>query len=298
MYLSRFQKWGLQKNNKEPVVRAILRKQTERAVMGKDSVFVYQDRPVDMNDIYRYSARKGLSAASPTTFLARTPHGLVVSTPLTPPKFTTRITQEHPRATIVIARETLPVREVVPTHLLPIFKQIFQATSLAGRPLGDYDPGIVSSVQSWYRSASIVVPLQGMRPQQDSAQAVQLHWLELIVPKGLGNIGDPLWVTGVHCRMRNAPRDLPLICIAFGSMRVNCDITYNSRWCQIGMYECRAMTLEAVVPPHSLTGVSSRTVPLSLSVTDVVDGIVVELRTYGLADFCYVAAEEPDKMLD
>lgn len=60
MYKKRITKWGFGKNNREKIIRAILRKQTQRAAVGKPSAFTIHGRPANMANVKRYCKRKGI----------------------------------------------------------------------------------------------------------------------------------------------------------------------------------------------------------------------------------------------
>ena len=74
MYKSHIAKWGLDKKNKEPEMRAIVRKNKQRAGQGKRSNFLVRKRQLDFAEVVRYWQRKGMtidevvarSIASPT----------------------------------------------------------------------------------------------------------------------------------------------------------------------------------------------------------------------------------------
>ena len=93
MYKTYIKKWGLDKKNKEPELRAIVRKYKQRQHQGKSSTFHVRGQHLDFAEVVRYWERKGLSiddiiarqTASPT------PEAVKVFTPvpspiLTPPE--------------------------------------------------------------------------------------------------------------------------------------------------------------------------------------------------------------------
>ena len=92
MYKTHIAKWGLDKKNKEPEMRAIVRKNRQRAEQGKRSDFRVRKRQLDFAEVVRYWERKGVtideviarSIASPTPEAVEcfTP----VSTPIMPPE--------------------------------------------------------------------------------------------------------------------------------------------------------------------------------------------------------------------
>ena len=93
MYKSHIAKWGLDKKNKEPEMRAIVRKNKQRAEQGKRSNFLVRKRQLKFAEVVRYWQRKGVtideviaqSTASPTPEAVEcfTPP---VSSPMTPPE--------------------------------------------------------------------------------------------------------------------------------------------------------------------------------------------------------------------
>ena len=92
MYKTHIAKWGLDKKNKEPEMRAIVRKNEQRAEQGKRSNFRVRKRQLNFAEVVRYWERKGVtfdeviarSTASPTPEAVEcfTP----VSSPITPPE--------------------------------------------------------------------------------------------------------------------------------------------------------------------------------------------------------------------
>ena len=92
MYKTHIAKWGLDKKNKEPEMRAIVRKNKQRAERGKRSNFRVRNRHLDLAEVIRYWERKGVtideviarSTASPTPEAVEcfTP----ISSPITPPE--------------------------------------------------------------------------------------------------------------------------------------------------------------------------------------------------------------------
>lgn len=84
MYKARFAKWGLHKYNRKDEMISILSKKTERAAVGKRSVFELQGRQVDMGNVERYLKRKGITIRDIMAWRATgatTPPGLRCSTP-------------------------------------------------------------------------------------------------------------------------------------------------------------------------------------------------------------------------
>lgn len=87
MYKTYITKWGLDKKNKEPEMRAIVRKYKQRENQGKKSRICVRKQQRNFADVVRYWERKGKSiddiiarqTASPT------PEAVEVSTPLTSP---------------------------------------------------------------------------------------------------------------------------------------------------------------------------------------------------------------------
>lgn len=92
MYKTHIAKWGLDKKNKEPEMRAIVRKNKQRAEQGKRSNFRVRKRQLNFAEVVRYWERKGVtideviarSTASPTPEAIEcfTP----VSSPILPPE--------------------------------------------------------------------------------------------------------------------------------------------------------------------------------------------------------------------
>ncbi len=92
MYKKRIAKWGLDKKNKEPEMRAIVRKDKQRAEKGKLINYRVRKRYLDFAEVIRYWERKGVtideviarSTASPTPEAVEcfTP----VPSPITPPE--------------------------------------------------------------------------------------------------------------------------------------------------------------------------------------------------------------------
>lgn len=90
MYKTYITKWGLNKKNKEPEMRAIVRKYKQRENQGKKSRICVRKQQRNFADVVRYWERKGKSiddiiarqTASPT------PEAVEVSTPLTSPILT------------------------------------------------------------------------------------------------------------------------------------------------------------------------------------------------------------------
>lgn len=93
MYKTQIKRWGLDKKNKEPEMRAIVRKNRQRADQGKSSVFRVRGQFRDFADIVRYWNRKGVSiddliarqTASPT------PETVEVCTPVFSPITTPQV---------------------------------------------------------------------------------------------------------------------------------------------------------------------------------------------------------------
>lgn len=99
MYKNKITQWGLDKNNKENEIRAIVRKTTERAAVGKKSVARIRGRVLDPEEIQRYLKRKSHSMEFAQEHSASTPPGLecftpseIPGSPSTPEVFTV---QEH-----------------------------------------------------------------------------------------------------------------------------------------------------------------------------------------------------------
>ena len=93
MYKTYIKQWGLDKKNKEPEMRAIVRKNQQRANQGKRSIIHVRGRHRDFAEVVDYWARKGISIddivarqkASPT------PEAVVFSTPIPSPIMTPEV---------------------------------------------------------------------------------------------------------------------------------------------------------------------------------------------------------------
>jgi hypothetical protein len=81
MYKNKITQWGLDKNNKENEIRAIVRKTTQRAAVGKKSVARIRGRVLDPEEIQRYLKRKSHSMESAQVHSASTPPRLECFTP-------------------------------------------------------------------------------------------------------------------------------------------------------------------------------------------------------------------------
>jgi len=81
MYKNKITQWGLDKNNKENEVRALVRKTTQRAAVGKKSVARIRGRVLDPEEIQRYLKRKRHSMEFAQEQSASTPPGLECFTP-------------------------------------------------------------------------------------------------------------------------------------------------------------------------------------------------------------------------
>ncbi|PMD21762.1 hypothetical protein NA56DRAFT_748734 [Hyaloscypha hepaticicola] len=80
MYKDRIRKWKLEKKHKEGDMLAILRKQTERNAVGKESSFRVRDQPVTIEEVFHYFKRKknvrdeeAYNAPTPSDVSCRTP---------------------------------------------------------------------------------------------------------------------------------------------------------------------------------------------------------------------------------
>ena len=89
MYKDRIKIWGLDKNNKEHEIVALLRKKTQRDSSGKRSVMSIRGRAVAPREILRYLQRKGvaLNKVSGKYVGASTPPGVSCTTPPASPRF-------------------------------------------------------------------------------------------------------------------------------------------------------------------------------------------------------------------
>ena len=91
MYKTHIAKWGLDKKNKEPEMRAIVRKNKQRAEQGKRSNFRVRKRDLDFAEVVRYWKRKGVTVDEvlARSITSPTPETVecftVVSSPITPP---------------------------------------------------------------------------------------------------------------------------------------------------------------------------------------------------------------------
>ena len=93
MYKTHIQQWGLDKKNKEPEMRAIVRKHKQRADQGKDSTILVRGQIRTIREAFRYWERKGVSieeiiarqTASPT------PEAVMLSTPVPSPILTPQV---------------------------------------------------------------------------------------------------------------------------------------------------------------------------------------------------------------
>lgn len=61
MYKMHIKQWGLDKKNKEPEIRAIVRKKNQRADQGKDSIIRVRGQIRSFAEVVRYCHRKGVS---------------------------------------------------------------------------------------------------------------------------------------------------------------------------------------------------------------------------------------------
>ena len=92
MYKTHIQQWGLDKKNKEPEMRAIVRKHKQRADQGKASIIHVRGQIRTIVETFRYWERKGVSideiarqTASPT------PEAVKFSTPVPSPIVTPQV---------------------------------------------------------------------------------------------------------------------------------------------------------------------------------------------------------------
>lgn len=91
MYKNRITQWGLDKKHKEDEMRAIVRKNKERADRGKESVFFVRGRAVEHQEIVGYFKRKRLTIEdvlsqrqerlTPEAVECRTPSPRTIATP-------------------------------------------------------------------------------------------------------------------------------------------------------------------------------------------------------------------------
>ena len=91
MYKDRIRKWKIDKRIKGNEMQAIIRKQTQRARVGKRSTFSIRDSQVPESKIARYRrAKRLISAEEILAIRAATPPGLTCYTPLASPLTTPR----------------------------------------------------------------------------------------------------------------------------------------------------------------------------------------------------------------
>jgi len=81
MYKTKITQWGLDKKNKENEILASVRKTTQRAAVGKKSIFRVRGRVLDPVEIEQYLKRKRLSIELVQMQSASTPPGLECFTP-------------------------------------------------------------------------------------------------------------------------------------------------------------------------------------------------------------------------
>ena len=87
MYRHRIHLWGLDKNRKEPEMRAIVRKRQDRLDAGKATAFELRGEQIDFDEVVTYFKRKGISVDQVPRSGAKTPTGLICRTPPPPTKF-------------------------------------------------------------------------------------------------------------------------------------------------------------------------------------------------------------------
>ena len=87
MYKKRFKGWNARKYNEESEMKAIVRKHTERARVGKASTFKVRDQVVDIQKVFRYWERKKISVDDIVIrrAMSRTPEAVECLTPLLSP---------------------------------------------------------------------------------------------------------------------------------------------------------------------------------------------------------------------
>ena len=93
MYKTQIKRWGLDKKNKEFEMRAIVRKNGERADQGKRSIFLVRGQIRDFTDVVRYWDRKGVSIDDLITRQtpSPTPEAVGVFTPISSPIVTPQV---------------------------------------------------------------------------------------------------------------------------------------------------------------------------------------------------------------
>ena len=106
MYKTRITQWGLDKNNKEHEMRAIVHKRKRLGDQGKASTFRVRGRQVDYKDVARYWERKGLRIEDVIAQRAEstTPEAVKCFTPLRSP-ITTPESIAIPERMLVIIRD-------------------------------------------------------------------------------------------------------------------------------------------------------------------------------------------------
>ena len=87
MYKKRFKQWNARKYNEEGEMKAIVRKHAERARVGKASAFKVRDRAKDIQEVFKYWERKGISVDDiiARRGLSTTPEAVECYTPLCSP---------------------------------------------------------------------------------------------------------------------------------------------------------------------------------------------------------------------
>ncbi|KAG0649527.1 hypothetical protein D0Z07_4257 [Hyphodiscus hymeniophilus] len=110
MYKDRIKQWGLDKNNKEHELAALLRKKTQRDGVGKQSILKVRGRTVPLETIQNYFRRKRISLGQlPARYAnASTPPGISCASPEASP----RLIHDVPRAL------STPLSLKVPEELL------------------------------------------------------------------------------------------------------------------------------------------------------------------------------------
>ncbi|KAL8784086.1 MAG: hypothetical protein Q9195_009176 [Heterodermia aff. obscurata] len=90
MYRQRIKDWGLDKNNKDVEMQAIVRKHEGRVAKGKTSMIRVRDRDIDYRDVVRYWKRKHLSidAVLALRSMSKTPEAVEFLTPMPSPIMT------------------------------------------------------------------------------------------------------------------------------------------------------------------------------------------------------------------
>lgn len=136
MYKKRMSEWSLGKRNREPEMRAIVRKNLNRAMQGKSTTIQVRGRQIEFAEVERYWRRKGLSVADiiASRLMSKTPEEVNCFTPQLSPisrskmigsGATTRVKALVPE---IISGETTPLSFPIETpDPLMVLEKIFEA---------------------------------------------------------------------------------------------------------------------------------------------------------------------------